>query len=126
AEAEPLLHENLQAYRRAVGADHPHTLVAVNSLAALLREQGKLSEAELLFRQNLEGYRRSLGPEHANSLKAAILLADLLRQQGKLSEAEPLFREVLALQRKVQPAGHHEIAHSLAGLGAVLADTRSS
>src|SRR5262249_58586402 len=46
----------------------------------------------------------------------------LPRKQGKRSEAEPLFREVLALQRKVQPAGHHEIAHSWAGLGAVLAE----
>ena len=42
--------------KRMLGRDHhPFTLIAVNNLATLLDDQGKLRDAELLYRRALEG-----------------------------------------------------------------------
>ena len=63
-------------------------------LAAVLQDQGKLSEVEALYRTEVETARKSPA---SMKLVAALLgyQADFLSNQGKLSEAEPLYREGL-------------------------------
>jgi hypothetical protein len=41
-------------------------------------------------------------------------LAFLYRAQGRLAEAEPLYKRALEMQEKGLPAGHPDIANSLA------------
>ena len=72
----------------------------INSLANLLRNQGKLHEAEPLYLEALAARRRTLGNEHPDTLLSTNGLANLLEAQGKLGEAEPLFLDALAARRR--------------------------
>jgi len=51
-----------------LGANHPHTLNAVCSLALLLHAQGKLAEAEPLYRRALAGKEQQLSAQHPSTL----------------------------------------------------------
>ena len=50
-EAEPLLREAVDGYRKKLGDQHSDTLNAIRDLALLLKDRGKLDEAESLFRE---------------------------------------------------------------------------
>ena len=93
ASAEDQLRRALEEREQQLGADHLDTLVAMNDLALLLQDQGKLAEAEALFRRALAGREQQLGAQHHPSLLTSDNnLAMLLKAQGKLAEAEPLYR----------------------------------
>jgi tetratricopeptide (TPR) repeat protein len=47
-EAEPLYQRALAIYEKALGLDHPLTVLCVRNYAALLRERGRAAEAEKL------------------------------------------------------------------------------
>ena len=78
-----------------MGSDDPETLISVNNLGSLLKEQGKLEEAEVLFRRALEGSERVLGVDHPNTLACMYILAFFLRKKGDLSSAESFARRSL-------------------------------
>jgi len=59
-EAEPLMRRGFEVSERVLGAEHPDTLVLINTLANVLEDQGKLDEAETLFRRCLEVNERVL------------------------------------------------------------------
>jgi hypothetical protein len=62
------LHEQaLDARRRVLGPEHPHTLVSMNNLAGTLRALGDLVGARILGEQALDARRRLLGKEHSNT-----------------------------------------------------------
>jgi hypothetical protein len=64
AEAESYWREALEGRRRVLGDEHPETLVSINNMGALLRDQDKLAEAETYWREALKGRRHVLGNEH--------------------------------------------------------------
>ena len=66
-EAEPPLHEALEARREVHGPRHPDTLGSMINLAVLLMKQGKLAEAETMIREALEGFREVHGPRHKST-----------------------------------------------------------
>ena len=59
AEAAPLLRRALEGREAALGPTHPHTLMSVNNLGALLKAMGKHGEALPLSQRAL-----ALGLEH--------------------------------------------------------------
>ena len=65
-------------------------------LAALLQQQGKLTEAEALCRRQLNQHRANLGDNHVMTLNVMTLLVCILNDQGKYSEAEPMGRNAVA------------------------------
>ncbi len=74
-------------HRRCVdvlGNDHSDTFHAGAVLAALLSNQGKLSEAEPLYREVLRGRRAMKGNDDRATLRSVKQLANVLEAQGKL------------------------------------------
>lgn len=54
----------LAGHEKALGPDHTSTLITVNNLGNLYRDQGKLKEAEEMYHRALTGYEKALGPSH--------------------------------------------------------------
>jgi tetratricopeptide (TPR) repeat protein len=118
--AEKQFRKALAIYRRALPADDPRTLLAINDLATLLQEQCKYDQAEALHREALDGLTRVRGPDHEETLIAVHNLATMLYYQGKLAEAEPHMRHVLKVcLRKLGPT-HKETLQARISLVAVL------
>jgi non-specific serine/threonine protein kinase/serine/threonine-protein kinase len=103
----------VDARRANLGENDPRTLASVNSLALLLRAQGKLSEAEPLLRDVLARRRATLGDRHPDTLESVASLAHLLQVQGRIAEAEPLFREAIAGQRAALGDTHPDTLASI-------------
>ncbi len=106
------------------GADSPEALFALNNLASLNAEEGRVVEAEAMYRESLATARRVMGPEHLRTLTALNNLAQTLRQLGRPAEAEPLLREALELRMKTAKeddafalAARNNIAGVLAATG---------
>jgi tetratricopeptide (TPR) repeat protein len=111
---------------------HPHLATSLNSLGALLRDQGEHARAEPFLREAL-AMRRALYPKEkypqghpdlANSLNNR---GYLLSAQGEYGKAEPFYRQALAMRRALYPKakypqGHPELAGSLTNLGFLLQD----
>jgi tetratricopeptide (TPR) repeat protein len=114
--AEAQHREAANIFRRALGEDHPDTLVAINDLALTLAEQGRYVEAEPLTRRNLADLRRVLGPDHPETLTTAHNLGSLLGTRGEYREAESLQRRNLEDRRRVLGADH---PHTLIGANAL-------
>jgi eukaryotic-like serine/threonine-protein kinase len=103
AEAEPLYRDTVEIARRALGPEHPATLVTLSDFAFMYQAEGKYALAEALVAQALAGRRHALGSEHLDTIASAadLALADIF--QGKFVAAEPLAREALDFNRKKQP-----------------------
>lgn len=106
------------------GPDSPEALYALNNLAALTAEEGRVVEAEAMYRESLATSRRIMGEEHLRTLTALNNLAQTLRQQGRTEEAVPLLREALALRLRTAAeddaftlAARNNLAGVLATLG---------
>ena len=82
ASAIDQLRRALEGRERQLGANHPGTLAAVNNLALLLQDQGKLAEAEPLFRRALKGCEQQLGAQHPGTLTSVNNMARLLQARG--------------------------------------------
>src|SRR5262249_29642392 len=73
---------------------------SLNSLAGILKEEGKLDEAESLFRETLSLRRKILTPGNPLLVQSVNNLARLLYPKRNVPEAESLLREALEMQRK--------------------------
>ena len=76
-EAFALAEKALSLAERALGKDHPDTLVSVNNLGLLYYAQGRYQEAEPLYRRALEARERTLGKEHPYTLSSVNNHAEL-------------------------------------------------
>jgi len=88
AEAEPLLHRNLEVCRSQLGPDDPNTLDAAGRLGAVLRHLGKGDAAEDMLRKNVEDRSRVLKAEHPDTLRSTYLLSRVLRERRQFADAE--------------------------------------
>ena len=73
-----------------LGPDHPDTLMSVNNLGLLLRDQGDFDGAEPYFRRALEAQKKALGPEHPSTFVSISNLVDLLAKKGDMAAAEAM------------------------------------
>jgi hypothetical protein len=76
-EAQLLRHEVVNANRRHLGGEHPHTLIAEMWLAINLRDQGLGQDARPLFEHVYEVRRRTLGPVDLQTVQAERYLASI-------------------------------------------------
>ncbi|KAK6063795.1 NB-ARC and TPR domain-containing protein [Seiridium cupressi] len=70
---------------------HHSGVSALNNLAILYSDQGKLQEAEEMYMRALRGYENAWGPDHASLLDTMNNLANLYCDRGKLQEAEEMY-----------------------------------
>ena len=94
AEAEAFLRQSIRI-RKELGSDFP--TVAMGSLAAVYRLQGKVSRTEEIYREILE-FRRTFYSDKQDRRKLVLslrALAAVLLDQGKLDESQSLLEEAL-------------------------------
>ena len=82
AKAEPLYVACLEQRRIAWGETHPHTLLSMNNLACLYRDQGQYAEAESMFADCLSKKEVVLGADHPDTIRTRNNL-DKLRRMKK-------------------------------------------
>lgn len=69
----------LIAGEKALGPDHISTLITVNNLGLLYRNQGKLQQAKMMYQRALAGREKALGPDHISTLATVNNLGALYR-----------------------------------------------
>ena len=89
---EPLIAD----LERLLGAGHPDTLNARNSLAAAYLAAGRVADAIPLFEQTLAVLQRELGPDHPDTLTSRNNLASAYQDAGRVAEAIQLYELNLA------------------------------
>jgi hypothetical protein len=91
---------------RLLGANHPGTLNARDSVAAAYQDAGRLAEAIGLFEQNLAGRERLLGPDDPDTMRSRNDLARAYREAGRIADAVPLVEQTLAARERLYGADH--------------------
>src|SRR5467141_3805428 len=81
--AEKMNKQAADAYKRALGPEHPSTLSSIGNLALTYRNQGRWKEAEELQLRAMETSLTVLGQEHPNTLASMATLASTYSNQGR-------------------------------------------
>jgi tetratricopeptide (TPR) repeat protein len=115
-EAEPLLREALEAQRR-VFPQGEEQFITMSSLAACLREQGRLTEAEALAKEFADLAPQVMGPTHVATMTAMNSLGNVLTRLEKWEEAADVQAELLAIGQKTLPPDHWYIGLFHGNLG---------
>ena len=103
-EAEQQLRIGYELSKTSLGADSPQTLDALQDLAALESDGGKLIEATRHSEIAFEGERRLRGPDARETIVAMQGLAVEYLNAGKTAQAEPLL--LRALQAQIKSPGY--------------------
>ena len=119
-EAETLCRQALKAREKALGPDHPETLISADNLGWLLNCQGKYREAKTIHRQVLRAREKVLGLEHPSTLTSVDNLGLVLGNQNEDEEAELMHRRALTAKEKVLGLEHPETLASVNNLSLVL------
>jgi len=120
-------YKNAKAFSREVfslcektlGADHLHTVVALNNLAGLLEAEGEYTSAKPLYERALSICEKTLGPYHPHTATSLNNLAGLRRVEGEYASARNLYKRALSILEKTLGADHPDTAtllNNLAGL----------
>jgi tetratricopeptide (TPR) repeat protein len=76
-----------------LGKEHPSTLMSMNSLTIVLKDQSKYEQAEEMLRQAFRLRETVLGKEHPSTLMSRNNLAGVLMDQGKYEQAEGMLQQ---------------------------------
>jgi tetratricopeptide (TPR) repeat protein len=107
---------------RALGPDHPDTLVVQHSLAAAYRHAGMLKESIGLYERTLTERERIVGPNHPDTLTTQARLALSYREAGRLTDAINLYERNLAERERILGPNHPDTLTTLADLATVYLD----
>lgn len=83
AAAAPLLRRSLEGKERALGADHPDTLITLMSQAALFVHLGRQGDAEVLYRRAMRGFENAYGKQHPYTQAASDDLQALIDRRRR-------------------------------------------
>ncbi|KAF7508034.1 hypothetical protein GJ744_009616 [Endocarpon pusillum] len=118
--AAAVMHQRaLAGTEKALGPDHPSTLITVDNLGLLYYDQGKLDEAEQMYMRALAGSEKVLGPDHTSTLSTVNDLGSLYYQQGKLDEAEQMYIRALVGKEKALGPDHTLTLRTVNNLGSL-------
>jgi tetratricopeptide (TPR) repeat protein len=121
---EQFAREALRIRTRVAGPHHPDVAADLVSLAALLDQQGKLSEAERLYRRALPLLEEAHSTGHHLVAVALNNLAAVRAARGRLDEAEALYRRARAVEIDRSGRNHPAVAFSTNNLAVLLSKTR--
>ena len=93
---------------------------ALDGLATLYINQGKLVEAEALLERALKLHLDAGRRWHQHAALVQMHLGELYVSQGRYEEAEPLYRQGLAVQRRTIGDAHPDMARMLEGYAALV------
>lgn len=106
----------LEMYTELLGPDHPDVDLCVYQEGSIALEASELDEAEAIFKGLLEKDRARFG-EHLFVTLDVNNLAGVYTRSGRFDEALETHAEALAMQERVLPPGHQEIATTLGNMG---------
>ena len=89
-----------------MGDETLDTLLAMNDLALVYREQGRLDDAEALLNEAVDTYKRELGLEHEAALTVRHNLAGVYAKRGEHARAAERYSEVV--EAKTRVLGEHD------------------
>ena len=114
--AESKRREVVKLKTESLGPDHIETLMAMDSLAMVLREQAKYEVADKISRQVLDKKETMLGKKNVETLNTAHLVATLLGDCGRHCDAEKLHRENYEARRELLGREHLDTLNSASSL----------
>ncbi len=106
--------------RRAGDAGRTDLASNLNSMAILLRAQGKYADAEPLAREALAVARTVTDLDPRNTAAILNTLGLALKDAGKPAEAEPFLREALAVRARALGEEHQDVATTTNNLALLL------
>jgi tetratricopeptide (TPR) repeat protein len=109
-EAQALLAKVLAVRLKVLGEEHPETARLYNTVASLLKAQGRDQEAEEALLKALAICQKTLGEEHPHTATCYNNVATALHAQDRDKQAEEGFRKALAISRKAFGEEHAETA----------------
>lgn len=110
--------EALEMYISLLGEDHPDVDLCLYQKGAIALEWGELDDAEAIFQGLLEKDRARFG-EHLFVTLDLNNLAGVYTRRGDYDKALEIYDESLAIQERVLPSGHQEIATTFSNMGGV-------
>lgn len=119
--AESISRRVVEGRRSALGSSDPETLIAVNDLANVLMEQGRVDEAQQLYDETLRVRRESLGPDHPDTISSINNLAEVYLTRREPERAEALYREAIERGGRTLGPDHPDQIASLTNLATALA-----
>lgn len=116
--SEKAYREVIPIYEKAYNKDSLEVANAVNGLADLCRERGRLSEAEPLYRRAIaiREVKASGHPDYGDSLAG---LADVLRRLGRDADAEAPLKRAISVRKQAHGRNHIKVAKAVEGLAGV-------
>jgi len=93
-----LYKEALAIYQRALGADHPRTLRALNAIAAIYLENRKPAKAKAYYEKALAAAERCTKDEPALLSDILMRLSWIYVNECRHSDAQALFQRAVALR----------------------------
>ena len=94
--------------------------VALNNLAVVYKEQGKLAAAEAKLRESLRIQEAIFGADSVAAAAVANNLGEVRVRQARYAEAEILYRRTLRITEQALGAEHPDVANQLANLASLL------
>lgn len=96
----------LAGSEKALGIDHPNTLLSVNSMADVFYSQGKYNDALEWYSRALAGREKSLGIDHLHTFMSVNNMANVFYGQEKYSDALEWYRRALSGSEKALGIDH--------------------
>jgi tetratricopeptide (TPR) repeat protein len=92
----------LKGYGESLGVKHTSTLRAVNNLAVLYADQGKMKEAEEMYLRALKGKEEAWGPKHTSTLDTVYNLGNFYRDNGVPAKARQMYERAAKGYQEVE------------------------
>jgi tetratricopeptide (TPR) repeat protein len=99
--AKRLLAQILEMSLRVLGEHHVYTLVAMNNLAMVLRNEGDYEEARRHLDRLVQVMARTLGQDHPETVNSMLNLASTLRDLAEYEAARRLQERVLEITTRL-------------------------
>jgi tetratricopeptide (TPR) repeat protein len=125
-EAEELFVQVIEMRKRALGQEHPDTLVSMLNLASTYRNQGQLNEAEDLEVRVVETSLRLLSQVHSVILAIMGNPASTYADQGHWKEAEEVQIQAVNKLRMTLGEDYLVTITTIASLASLLKDRNAS
>jgi tetratricopeptide (TPR) repeat protein len=103
---EEMTQEILGLRQKILGPQDPRTIEAMEGLASILRESGRLEEAEKLHRELFELLKRNRSLEDDLTTNVMGQLVSILMSRGQLEEATKVQREFVELWKEKRGPKH--------------------
>ena len=108
-----LTEQVVEARKRTLGEEHPHTLRSMQSLANRYSEAGRGQEGLQLTEQVVEARKRTLGEKHPHTLRSMYNLAIRYSEAGRGQEGLQLTEQVVEARKRTLGEEHPDTLGSM-------------